>query len=286
LSVAPSHQLSISLTSKWLHPAGGLFRVLLGSDFMNIFDPMIDRQLVRALEIHSARAWPAPEIVQVNGWEVRFTPGSRSRRVNCVTPMTPVAGKLEDTLKLAKKLCGDRNLPCTLRVTPLGGRELADWLQAHGKGMTGDATSVQVAPLGGLDVPPNNVLVESHLSEEWLSGLAASGADEAERTLIARLLAEVNTPQGFARVMQDGEPVAVGRAVVDHGLAGLFHIATAKNLRRQGHGRAIVGTLMRWAREQTAMRAYLQVVAANEPAIALYRGFGFREAYRYDYLTL
>ena len=43
---------------------------------------------------------------------------------------------------------------------------------------------------------------------------------------------------------------------------------------------------MRWAREQGAMRAYLQVVAANEPAIALYRGFGFREAYRYDYLTL
>jgi ribosomal protein S18 acetylase RimI-like enzyme len=253
---------------------------------MNIFDPTIDRQLVRALETHSARAWPAPEIVQVNGWEVRFTPGARSRRVNCVTPMAPVAGKLEDTLKLAKKLCDDRNLPCTLRVTPLGGRELADWLQAHGKGMTGDATAVQVAPLGGLTAPEKTALLESHLSDVWLAGLAASGADEAERLLIARLLADVTTPQGFARVMQDGGPVAVGRAVVERGLAGIFHIATAKSVRRQGHGSAIVGTLMRWAREQGAMRAYLQVVAANEPAVALYRHFGFREAYRYDYITL
>lgn len=253
---------------------------------MNILDPTIDRQLVRALETHSARAWPAPEIVHVNGWEVRFTPGSRSRRVNCVTPMAPVAGKLEDTLALAKKLCAERNLPCTLRVTPLGGRELAEWLNAHGKTMTGDATSVQVAPLGGLHTPESEALLDAELSSAWLAGLAASGADEAERALIARLLADVTTPQGFARVMMEREPVAVGRAVVDHGLAGIFHIATAKAARRQGHGRAIVGTLMRWAREHGAMRAYLQVVAANEPAIALYRKFGFREAYRYDYLTL
>jgi len=283
---APSRQLSILLISNWRRPAGVPFPAQRSLNGMNILDPTIDRQLVRALETHSARAWPAPEIVQVNGWEVRFTPGSRSRRVNCVTPMAPVAGRLEDTLKLAKKLCDERNLPCTLRVTPLGGRELADWLQAHGKGMTGDATAVQVAPLGGLAAADNHALLDNHLTDEWLAGLEASGADAAERALIARLLADVMTPQGFARMMQDGEPVAVGRAVVDHGLAGIFHIATAKQARRQGHGRAIVNALMHWAREQGAMRAYLQVVAANEPAIALYRAFGFREAYRYDYLTL
>ena len=72
---------------------------------MNIFDPTIDRSLVRALENHSKNAWPAPEIVQVNGWEVRFAPGSRSRRVNCVTPMAPLAGKLEDTLALPRNPC-------------------------------------------------------------------------------------------------------------------------------------------------------------------------------------
>lgn len=253
---------------------------------MNIFDPTLDRSLVRALEVHSKLAWPAPEIVQVNGWEVRFTPGSRSRRINCVTPMTPVADMLEDTFALARKLCADRNLPCTLRVTPLGGRELESWLRAHDKGMRSDATSVQVAPLGGLAPREGEVVLADGINEEWLAGLAASGADDAERELIGRLLARVDAPQCFAIVMKNGEPVAVGRAVVMNGLAGIFHIATAKQERRQGHGRAIVSALMHRARDQGAMRAYLQVVAANEPAIALYRTFGFREAYRYDYLTL
>ena len=253
---------------------------------MNIFDPTIDRSLVRALENHSKQAWPAPEMVQVNGWEVRFAPGSRSRRVNCVTPMAPIANKIEDTFALARKLCAERDLPCTLRVTPLGGQELAQWLIAHDKGMTGDATSVQVAPLGGLPPAETNVVISDTLDATWLAGLAASGADQAERDLIGRLLARVTDPQAFACVMEKGAPVAVGRTVAGHGLAGIFHIATAKDARRQGHGRKIVNALMHWARERGAMRAYLQVVAANEPAIALYRGFGFREAYRYDYLTL
>ena len=50
-------------------------------------------------------------------------------------PITPVAGKIEDTFGLAKKLCAERNLPCTLRVTPLGGRELEMWLHANEKGI-------------------------------------------------------------------------------------------------------------------------------------------------------
>lgn len=253
---------------------------------MKMFDPALDRSLVRALENHSKHAWPAPEVVQVNGWEVRFAPGSRSRRVNCVTPIAPVDGKIEDTFGLARKLCAERDLPCTLRVTPLGGQELADWLAAHNKSASVDATAVQVAPLGGLPPAESGVILSDQLNDQWLAGLAASGADIAERELIGRLLARVSDPQAFACIIEKDEPVAVGRAVSGHGLAGIFHIATAKHARRQGHGRKIVNALMHWAREQNAMRAYLQVVAANEPAITLYRGFGFREAYRYDYLTL
>ena len=253
---------------------------------MSVFEPLIDRRLVRALEHHSAMAWPAPELVQINGWEVRFTPGSRSRRVNCVTPIDPAAGKLTETLHLAKKLCDARNLPCTLRVTPLGGRELADWMQTQPLGLTGDATSVQLAPLGGLAPAPSVAMIANELTPEWLKGLAASGADEAERALIARLLANVTMPQAFAVVLENGEPVAVGRAAVYQGLAGLFHIATSAAHRRKGYGHAIVSALMNWAREHNAMRAYLQVVAANAPAVALYRHFGFREAYLYDYIKL
>ena len=253
---------------------------------MNCFEPLIDRRLVRALEQHSAMAWPAPELVQINGWEVRFTPGSRSRRINCVTPMDPIADKLSETLALAKKLCTERGLACTLRINPLGGRELEDWIIAHHKSRSDDATMVQLAPLGGVSSLTSEALLSPVLTPEWLQGLTATGSSDEERALIARLLSHVTAPQAFAMVMQDGQAIAIGRAVVHQGLAGLFHIATAPDQRRQGHGHAIVSALLKWAREHNAMRAYLQVVANNQSALKLYAPFGFRDAYLYDYVRL
>jgi phosphatidylglycerol:prolipoprotein diacylglycerol transferase len=44
--------------------------------------------------------------------------------------------------------------------------------------------------------------------------------------------------------------------------------------------------LLAWCTAQGARKAYLQVVAANAPALAVYDRFGFREAYRYAYVTL
>ena len=43
--------------------------------------------------------------------------------------------------------------------------------------------------------------------------------------------------------------------------------------------------LVSWAAERGATRAYLEVTADNEPAVALYASLGFTEHYRYAYRT-
>ena len=43
--------------------------------------------------------------------------------------------------------------------------------------------------------------------------------------------------------------------------------------------------MLTWGRSSGAERAYLQVHSENAPALALYRRFGFTEAYRYHYRT-
>lgn len=248
--------------------------------------PLADVALVQALERHSGRAWPAAEIVRLNGWELRLTPGSRSRRVNSLTPIDPVPGQFAETLALARVLCGQHGLTCTVRLNPLAGEEPYRILTEMGHSEA-DTTSVRVVALDGTAPPPSDVTLAEATTQDWLSGMAAAGAETDERAVIARLIQAVAMPQAFAiRRDANGKAVSFGRAAAADGVAGLFHIATAPDQRGHGHAGAIVAALLAWCTAQGARKAYLQVVAANAPALAVYDRFGFREAYRYAYVTL
>ncbi|MCW2816242.1 MAG: GCN5-related N-acetyltransferase [Nocardioides sp.] len=55
--------------------------------------------------------------------------------------------------------------------------------------------------------------------------------------------------------------------------------------RRQGLALAVMAALVDWGAERGARTAYLQVLADNEPALALYERLGFRTHHRYRYLV-
>ena len=58
-------------------------------------------------------------------------------------------------------------------------------------------------------------------------------------------------------------------------------LLVAASHRRRGIGRALLETAVMWAREADVTKLELHVFPWNEPAIALYEGFGFeREGYR------
>jgi [ribosomal protein S18]-alanine N-acetyltransferase len=67
--------------------------------------------------------------------------------------------------------------------------------------------------------------------------------------------------------------VACGWLVVDELQIGA--VAVAPDQRRQGHGRQVLMALLQEARRRGAMRATLEVSAANTAATALYRRCGF-----------
>jgi N-acetylglutamate synthase len=55
--------------------------------------------------------------------------------------------------------------------------------------------------------------------------------------------------------------------------------------RRQGHARAVMMTLTEWAAARGAVRAWLEVLADNHAALALYASLGFADNHRYSYRT-
>jgi ribosomal protein S18 acetylase RimI-like enzyme len=66
---------------------------------------------------------------------------------------------------------------------------------------------------------------------------------------------------------------------------GVDAIRVDSSCRRRGLGTAIVQALARWSGPLGGRRSYLEVLEENAPALATYSRLGYREAYRYRYLT-
>ncbi|HEX5666398.1 MAG TPA: hypothetical protein VFX71_06155, partial [Hyphomicrobium sp.] len=141
-----------------------------------------DLALVAAIEQHSALAWPAPDIVTLHGWELRFTPGSRSRRINCLTPVRPVPGRFPETLERARAICRERGVACTVRLMPLAGNE--PYVHLRGMGLEGvGPTSVQVARLHTQSNPDGVRLIHG-FDGTWVEQMGLAHDDSGQERAI------------------------------------------------------------------------------------------------------
>lgn len=254
---------------------------------MNDFSvPAETLALIKTIERHSATAWPALTVTKHHGWELRRSPTLASRRVNSLNPVEPERGRFADALSDAKALLAGTASPLHVRMLPLADRDAYQLLRD--KGLVPQAeTTVETRALNGDAVSDPRVVLSTAPSYAWLDAyMVADNHDRAERAALHTVLEAVHMPQAFALVIEDGQPLAVGRGAVSDGLLGIFHIATRADRRRSGLGRAIVSTLLDWGNRQGAEMAYLQVVTQNRPARALYHNLGFEAFYTYDYWTV
>lgn len=238
--------------------------------------------LVRDLEERAFNAWPALETRVVRGWLLRFAAGytKRANSVNAWRPDAPLA----EILDHVRELYTNRSLPVIARLTPLADQGADAMLEALGYARIDD-TIVMTAPLASNAFAPDaHVSITPSPTPEWLLGFGrANGVPAARREIHDSIVARIASPAAFACLESGGTPIAWGIAAVERGLVGLFDIVTNPDARRQGAARRLVSHLLDWAHNQGALSAYLQVVATNAPAIALYQRIGFAETYRYHY---
>ncbi len=79
--------------------------------------------------------------------------------------------------------------------------------------------------------------------------------------------------------------LARGFAAYAEDWIGFRAIEVAPDHRRLGLARAVMAALAGWGAERGATTAYLQVLADNEPAVALYEGLGFQTHHAYAYVA-
>ncbi|NBU14877.1 MAG: GNAT family N-acetyltransferase [Alphaproteobacteria bacterium] len=246
-----------------------------------------DLEIVRVLEQHSARCWPATFVDSYCGWEIRRTPDVSSGRVNSVNAIAPESGQFDQVLVKARALFDEQEEWPLIRIHPLAGEEPVQRLEALGLHGQGDTVVKTLTLFDAVVSPTLSCLVRDTMTPDWMIAYGdAHDTEEEERQAIARTLSRVTVRQAFA-VFYDGDrPVASGRGAVADGWVGLFQISTVPKARRRGFGQAIVGSLLAWGREAGASQAYLQVEVKNDVARRLYRSFGFEAAYVYSYWWL
>ncbi|WP_099867952.1 GNAT family N-acetyltransferase [Pararhizobium haloflavum] len=241
--------------------------------------------IVRRLEAVSFRAWPAALVKYDGTWQTRLTAGHPSRRLNSVNALDPSdAGDIEPRVARAvERFDAYGRLP-VFRQTPLSPVALDDYLAGQSWQRV-DETLVLMADISALDL--DDALDQLPLRDvaRYVDvALAVQGRDPALRSGMMEVLNAIRPAKGmFITEAADREATATALCVHDNDMAGIFELATRADLRRMGHGHAIVKTALRWARLRGAKSAWLQVEAANVAAIALYQRFGFEEIYRYAY---
>jgi hypothetical protein len=161
----------------------------------------VETDLARVLDAAGARASPALETEQLDGWWLRAAEGFTGR-ANSVLPVAsgrmPLAAKLE----AVERFYAARGLPAAYLVSPAAApSDLDTVLAARGYRRT-TAVLVQTAALdvSGADALP------SRPDRRWLDTWAAgSGRTEAEADIALRILERVTLPQSRRQPSELGD---------------------------------------------------------------------------------
>ncbi|WP_210506928.1 GNAT family N-acetyltransferase [Naasia sp. SYSU D00057] len=243
---------------------------------------VVDAGLARALQERAARAQPAEHVERVGDWWLRHTGGPSWWTGTVLAHGEASEGELIRRIDAAERFYARFDAATAFQLTPGVCAAALDGLLAERGYELGAPLHLLTAPADRLRAgDAGRVRLDTAPTPDWLDTWhAVNGGD---RIAEAAMLARVDLPTAYATALPAGEAVAVGRAVLDDGWAGVFGMATLPGERRTGSARAVLRALADWAAQRGAQGLYLQVEGDNAPARALYARAGFTEAARYSY---
>ncbi|MEH3139123.1 MAG: GNAT family N-acetyltransferase [Mycobacterium kyogaense] len=220
---------------------------------------------IRNLEHAAALAWPGTEQQWVDGWFLRFGDGA-TRRANSAVPLHFTSHA--EIAAMADRYAA-RGLPALISAP--------DRLFRIPDGVPTDA---------------ENLVLTADVESDPLDEVTVSAAPDAAWLA----LYERDVPPAVLTAVVDGEVgfgelagAAVGRVAITEApdgtrWAGVSAVHVVTSARRQGLARRLCEGLLGWAAVRGATRAYVQVVADNDGARALYEQMGFTLHHRSRYV--
>lgn len=249
----------------------------------------MNEALLASVEDASLNASAPPQQLWLDGWLVRFCPG-KAKRARSINAVAPGRLALAEKLRRAAGHYRDAGLPLVVRITPfsqppeldtaLAAAGYARFDDTHVMVASVDATASPVALAQGLRIER----VDAPRYAETVGELR--GTPSAQRITHAERLRQSPVPYEGWLMSREGRLLACGQFARQGEYVGVYDVFTAPQARGQGLAKALCAQLLHMAASQGARTAYLQVDAANSPAIAVYRALGFAHGYDYHYRAL
>jgi GNAT superfamily N-acetyltransferase len=236
---------------------------------------------VEQLFLTTALGRPAVETSYVGHWLLRASSGWTGRG-NSLLPAGSPGMPVAEALKHAEAFYDERGLPPQALIR-LGSPEAEEfralgWIDARPEQSD---VLVMHTTLDHVNAAPEyDVLIAEHPGDAWYAAAFDGPVPEPAPKVLEGAPKAV-----FGSITLDGRIVAVGRGSMTGHWLGVDAIRVDPTYRRRGLGSAILQALARWSGPLGGRRTYLEVLEENTPAIATYGRLGFREAYRYRYLT-
>lgn len=235
---------------------------------------------IRIIELEKLlnSTWSATEQILHGQWLFRAS-GKYTMRANSVLPQgSPPFGEpeknIDEAIKAVIIFYTDRDLEPIFHLPLPLYEELARYLFAHGWKEKLRA-QVQVIDIAVSEIKSDSVLeVSTSCNSEWLS----VQGDEQLLNLMDK------TPARYYILKKDNNPVAVLRAGIRDDWAVISRLYVKTEYRGLKFSQELMQLAFNDLDSVGITKAALQVDISNEPAMALYKGLGFRKHHEYSYV--
>ena len=146
-------------------------------------------------------------------------------------------------------------------------------------------TLTQTGALGGLlalSDHADGVTLDTRPDAAWMAMFLGEGLDPVDGASRSKALSRAEGTL-FVSLREGGQTLACGAANFTEGWLSMHGLRTAASQRGRGLGGRMIRAMALEAQRRGIERAFLQVDAANAPALALYRRAGMVTAWPYTY---
>ena len=271
----------------WNHKVAGESRIT--KVIKNLLEPKIS---IRKLEEMASNGYVALNVMQYDGWLLRFSNGYTGR-ANSVSILynQDVDDALNEKVEFCEQQYKKQGLPCIFKVTEEN-RVFSDFLALRGYevvtpsyimvlddlSLAADETSAPRKNCGDIQFWNN--------PEEWLPSYFKIHeiTDSSDQKTFREMLGKVLVDTIYCSLSFKGKVAACASAAIEDGYMLLQNVIVSKEFRGRGLGENICRAIIARAGENGAHHAYLQVVQTNDVALNLYKKLGFHKSYSYWYM--